>query len=103
MSLKKVIKLIYNGLPNLWGNFKDGVLKARGEVFGKKSGRRSIGDMWWWNKVVKEAIPRKKEAHKVMCHSSAEKNKRRYESMKNKAEKAVSKATREKAEEVLTE
>ena len=40
----------------------------------------------------------KKDAHYLMHHSS---NKERYESMKNKAKKAVSKAMREKAEEAL--
>ena len=60
-------------------------------------------DTWWWNEEVKEAVSRKKEAHKVMCQKSTEENKRRYISMKNKANKAVSNAMREKAEEVLAE
>ena len=34
----------------------------------------------------------KKDAHKVICQDNAEENKRRYESMKNKA---VTKAIRE--------
>ena len=52
---------------------------------------------------MKEAVLRKKDAHKSMCQNRTEENKRRYKSMKNKAKKAVSKAMREKAEEVLTE
>ena len=44
---------------------------------------------------MKEAVSRKKEAHKAMCQNSTEENKGRYESMKNKANKAVSKAMRE--------
>ena len=36
------------------------------------------GDTWWWNEEVKEAVPRKKDAHKVMCRTSTEDNKRRY-------------------------
>ena len=86
----------------MWGNFKDGILKASYEVCGKKRRRISKGDTWWWNGEVKEAVPRKKDAHKVMCWNSTGVNKRRYESMKNKAKKAVSKAMREKAEEALT-
>ena len=31
---------------------------------------------------MKEAVSRKKEAHKAMCCNSTEKNKRRYERMK---------------------
>ena len=53
--------------------------------------------------MVMEAVSGKKEAHKAMCQNSTEENIRRYENMKNKANKAVSKATKEKAGEVLTE
>ena len=86
----------------MWGHFKDGILKACGEMCGKKKGR-SKEDTWWWNEEVKESVTRKKEAHKVMCQNSTEENKRRYKSMKNKENKAVSKAMREKVEEALTE
>ena len=69
-------------------------------VCGKKKGMRSKVDTWWWNKEVKGAVSRKKEAHKAMRINSTEENKRRHKSMKNKA---VSKETREKSEAVLTE
>ena len=53
---------------------------------------------------MKKAVSGKKEAHKAMCQKCVyEENKRRYKSLKNKAKKAVSKAMREKAEEVFTE
>ena len=55
---------------------------------GKKRGGRSKGDTWWSNEEVKEAVSRKKDAHKAMCQNSTEGNKRRYKSMKNKAKKA---------------
>ena len=51
---------------------------------------------------MKEAVSRKKDAHRFICQN-IEENKRRYESMKNKAKKTVSKAVRENAEEALTE
>ena len=38
-----------------------------------------------------------------MCQNSTEENKGRYKSIRNKANKAVSKAMREKAAEALTE
>ena len=69
----------------------------------KNRGRRSKGDTWWWNEEVNEAVSRKKEAHKAMSINRTDENKRRHKGMKNKANKPVSKATREKAEEVLTE
>ena len=51
---------------------------------------------------MKEAVSRKK-AHKAVCWNNTEENKRRHESVKNKINKTVSKAIREKAEEALTE
>ena len=44
---------------------------------------------------MKEAVSKKKGAHKAMCQDNTEENKRRYKSMTNKAKKAVSKAIRE--------
>ena len=52
---------------------------------------------------MKEAVSGNEDAHKAMCQDNTQKNKRRYEGMKNEAKKAVSKATREKAVEVLAE
>ena len=60
--------------------------------------RKSKDDSWWWNEEVKEAVSRKKDAHKVKCQNNTEENKRMYKSMKNKAKKAVSRSMREKAE-----
>ena len=64
---------------------------------------RRKGDLWWWNEEVKESVSRKKDASNVMLRNSTEENKRRYKGMISKAKKAVLKAMREKAEEVLTE
>ena len=85
------------------GHFKDGISKAYDEGCGKKRGRRSKGDTWWWNEDVMEAVSRKKVAHKAMCQNSTGENKRRYKSMKNKANKTVLKSMREKAEDALTD
>ena len=49
------------------------------------------------------SFSRKKEAHNVMCQNGTEENKRRYGSMKSKANKSVSNAMREKADEEITE
>ena len=72
---EKVIKIVGVGTPNLWEHFKDWILKACDEVCGKKRGRNK-GDTWWWKEEVKEAVSRKKEAHKAMCRKSTEENKR---------------------------
>ena len=49
---------------------------------------------------MKEAISRKKDAHKAMCRSSTEENKNMYET---RTKKVVSEEMRVKAEDVLTE
>ena len=73
------------------GTFQRWGLKTCDEVCLKKRGRIK-GDTWWWNEDVKEAVSRKKEAHKAMCQNNAEENKRRYRSLINEANKALSKA-----------
>ena len=52
---------------------------------------------------MKEAIARKKDAHKEMCKSGTEANKARYKNMKNQAKKVVAKAMKEAAERELRE
>ena len=79
------------------------MLKACDEVCGKKKGKRDQGDTWWWNEDVKEAIARKKDAHKEMCKIGTEVNKARYKNMKNRAKKVVAKAMKEAAERELRE
>ena len=77
------------------------MLKAFDEICGKMKGRRDQGHTWWWNKDVKEAIARKKDAHKGMCKSGTEVSKARYKNMKNQAKKVVAKAMKEAAEQEL--
>ena len=61
-------------MQNLWGHFKDGILKACDEVCWMKRERRSKGDIWWWNEEVKEEVSKKKGAHKAMCQTKTEEN-----------------------------
>ena len=75
-------------MPNLWRHSKDWVLKVSDVVHGKKRGRKSKGDSWWWNKVVKAAISQKTDAHMVMYRNGTEENKNRHKSLKNKAKKS---------------
>ena len=64
-----------------------------------RRGGEELPEIWWWNDEVKEAVSRKKDAHKAMCWNSTDENKRRYKSMKNYTKRAM----REKAGEVLAE
>jgi len=98
---ERVGELVSADAPDLWKCFREGMLKAFLEVCGKMKGRRDQGDTWWWNKDVKEAIARKKDAHKEMCKSGTEANKARYKNMKNRAKKVVTKAMKETAEREL--
>ena len=52
---------------------------------------------------MKDAVSRKRDAHKAMCQDNTEENKRRCTSVKSRAKKAVSKTMSEKAEAALTE
>ena len=85
---EKVIELVDVAAPNLWGHFKDEVLKACDKVCWEKRGRRSKGDICWWNEEAKEAVSRKKDAHKAMHHNSTEENWGKHKCLKNKAKKA---------------
>ena len=51
----------------------------------EEKGEEVEGDTWWWNEEVKEAISRKKDAHKAMCHNNTEMNKRKLKALNNKA------------------
>ena len=66
---ERVGELVSADAPDLWKCFREGMLKAFDEVWGKTKGRRDQGDTWWWNKDVKEVIVRKKDAHKEMFKS----------------------------------
>ena len=50
---------------------------------------------------MKEAIVRKKDAHKEICKSRTEANMARFKKMKNRAKKVVTKAMKEAAEREL--
>ena len=63
---EKEIKLVDVGVANLWGNFKDGVLKACDEVCGKKRGWEIKevhgGGMKIWRRQFQE-----RKTHKRQC------------------------------------
>ena len=92
---ERVRELVSADAPDFWKFFR--------EVCGKTKGSRDIGDKWWWNKDVKEAIARKKDVHKEMCKSRTEANKARYKNMKNRAKNVVIKAMKDAAEQELSE
>ena len=52
---------------------------------------------------VKEAILRKKDAHKAMCKNSTVRNRNLHKRMKNKTHKLISKSMRKKVDVMLTE
>ena len=82
----------------MWKTFKDGVLKTCDEVYGKKKSGRDRGDMWWWNKKVKDSIVSKKAALKQLCRFPSEENKTKYERLRNQTRKIVARAMKMEAE-----
>ena len=47
---------------DLWGSFKDCVIKACDEVCGYKKIRKCNVNTWWWNSGAKDEIQMKEEA-----------------------------------------
>ena len=97
---KRVKEQVNADAPDLWKTFKDGVLKACDEVWGKKS-RRDQGGMWWWNDEVKDTITRKKAAFKELCRFPSEQNKTQYKRIRNQTRKIVTRAMRKEANQEL--
>ena len=84
--------------PDLWKTFKDIIIKVCDEVCGKKS-RRDRGDMWWWNKEVKNTIVRKRAAFKELFRFPSEENKTQYKRIRNQRRKLVARAMKMKADQ----
>ena len=78
------------------------MLQACDKVCGKKKGRKSHGDTWWWNEEVKEAIQQKKVAYKKMCKNRSEESKVKYKNIKNRTKKVIAGSMRKEAEKKLT-
>ena len=75
---EKVKELVDVDASNLWNTFKNSMLQACDEAYGKKKDRKNHGDTWWWNVAVKEAIQQKKVAYKTMCKNRSEENRDKY-------------------------
>ena len=88
MRFKKGVKeLVSTDAPDLWKTFKNDVLKACGELGGKKKSRRDQGDMWWWDEEVKDTITRKWAAFKERCRFPSEENRTQYKRIRNQGRK----------------
>ena len=88
--------------PNLWNTFKNSVLQACDEIWGKKKVRKNHGDTRWWNEEVKEAIQQKKVTNKKMCENCSEESMARYNNIKNRTKKVVANFMRKVAEKEIT-
>ena len=63
---EKVKELVDVDAPNLCNTFKESMLQACDEIYGKKKGRKNYGDAWLCNEEMKEAIQQKKVAYKMI-------------------------------------
>ena len=50
------LKNLSDNQNDLWGSFKEGVLKASDEVCRYKKNRKCNANMWWWNSGAKDEI-----------------------------------------------
>ena len=98
---KRVTELISTDVPDLWENFKNGVLKACDEVCGKRKFRRDRGDMWWKNEEVKDTITTKKVALQELCRFPSQENKTKYKRIRNQTKKIVARAMKMEANQKL--
>ena len=98
---KRVKELLSTDAPDLWKTFKDGVLKTCNVVYGKKKSRRDRGDMWWWNKEIKDVIARKKVTFEELRRFPSKENKTQYKCLRNQTETIVARAVRMEANQKL--
>ena len=98
---RRVVELVDAEAVDLWESYKNGVLKACDDLCGKTKGRRDQVNTWWWNKQVKEAIDRKKNAFKTWCKNRSAENKSNYRKARNRTRKVVAKAMKQAAEEEM--
>ena len=97
---KRIEKLVDFDSKDLWGSYKNGVLKACDELCGKTKARGDRGNTWWWNEQVKDAIDQKKKAFKLWCTNRSAENKNKYRKARNKTKKVIAKAMRQEAKEM---
>ena len=100
---RRVEELVDVKTTNLWESFRDGVLTVCDEQCEKKKVRKNIGNKWWWNEVVRNAIARKKEAFKTFCITGLEEHKIFYRKMRNQTKKVIAKAMKREAEKEMEE
>ena len=68
----RVKEIMSDNHNDLWGSFREGVLKACGVVCGYDENRECNVNTWWRNSGVKDEIQKKKEAYKEMTNNPNE-------------------------------
>ena len=98
-SIKEIMS---DNHSDLWGSFRESVLKACDEVCGYKKNRKcNVNMYWWWNSGAKDEIQKKKEAYIEMTNNPTEETKNEYRRLKNAAKKAVARATLEEVARMI--
>ena len=100
-KFERIRKLVDIASKDLWGSYKNGVLKACDELCGKTKARGNRGNTWWWNEKVKDAIDRKKKAFKLWCTNRSAQSKNKYRKARNETKKVIAKVMRQEAEEEM--
>ena len=98
---ERIRKLVDIDSKDLWGFYKNGILKVCDELCGKTKARSDRGNTWWWNEQVKDAIDWKKKVFKLWSTNRSADNKNKYRKARNETKKVIMKAMRQEAEEEM--
>ena len=101
-KFERVEELVDVETTNLWESFRNGVLKARDELCGKKKVRKNGGNKWWWNEEVRNAYS-KKETFKTFCKTGLEEHRTFYKKLRNQTKKVIANAMKAEAEKEMEE
>ena len=88
---------------DLWGCFKEGVLKACDKLCGYKKNTKCNVNTWCWNIGVMDEIQKNKEAYKEMTINLTEETKNAYRRLKKVAKKAVARDMKAEAVRKINE
>ena len=98
---ERIEKLVDIDSKDLWGSYKNGVLKESDELCEKTKARGDWGNTWWWNEQVMDAIDRKKKAFTLWCTNRSAENKSKYRKARNETKIVIAKVMRKEAEEEM--
>ncbi|KAK3535646.1 hypothetical protein QTP70_018430 [Hemibagrus guttatus] len=68
----------------------------------RETGRKVLGETWWWNEEVQDSIQRKRLAKKKWDMDRTEENRQEYKELQHRVKREVSKAKQKAYDELYT-